>query len=195
MTHAFFWLKSHTLVALCTAVSVIEVELQKAGETYTRIDGTMSMDGRIDAMDAFDTEQCNSMRTPRFILCSLMACGTGINLTRGNVVFLMDPWWNSAVENQGIFPLLLLFDLLFASLQIPYTHTLCVSFETLCDPSHGPRYFLSNASLTHLVSFSEWINSHFSFLKPSRFHSASHRAKAPSTCRALFDGRLDGNSQ
>lgn len=73
-------------------LDILEGEFQKEGLTYTRIDGKMSMNHRIDAMDEFDTEQCNSMRTPRFILCSLHACGTGINLTRGNVVFLMDPW-------------------------------------------------------------------------------------------------------
>jgi len=80
----------------------IELELQKEGHTYTRIDGTMSTQERVDAMEAFDTERCDSMRTPRFILCSLHACGTGINLTRGNVVFLMSPWWNNAAENQAM---------------------------------------------------------------------------------------------
>ena len=42
------------------------------------------------------------MRTPRFILCSLHACGTGINLTRGNVVFMLDCWWNVAAEQQAM---------------------------------------------------------------------------------------------
>lgn len=74
-------------------LDILELELQREGHTYTRIDGTMSMDDRIDAMDYFDSEKCNSMRTPRFILCSMHACGVGINLTRGNVVFLMDPWY------------------------------------------------------------------------------------------------------
>ena len=74
-------------------LDILELELQKEGHTYTRIDGTMRMDERIDAMDIFDSEKCNSMRTPRFILCSMHACGVGINLTRGNVVFLMDPWY------------------------------------------------------------------------------------------------------
>jgi SWI/SNF-related matrix-associated actin-dependent regulator of chromatin subfamily A3 len=61
-------------------------ELRKAGWTFTRIDGTMDTDKRLAAMEAFDTKGCESMLTPKIILCSMHACGTGINLTRGNVV-------------------------------------------------------------------------------------------------------------
>ena len=28
--------------------------------------------------------------------------GVGLNLTNANYVFLLDPWWNPAVENQAI---------------------------------------------------------------------------------------------
>ena len=66
-------------------LDLIEVELFRAGETYTRIDGSMSAEARLQAMEAFDTQKTDTMKTPRFILCSLMACGTGINLTRGYV--------------------------------------------------------------------------------------------------------------
>jgi hypothetical protein len=31
----------------------------------------MDADARVHAMEAFDTERCDSMKTPRFILCSL----------------------------------------------------------------------------------------------------------------------------
>lgn len=54
-------------------LDVIEQELRKEGYTYCRIDGTMSADARQESMERFDTESCDSMRTPRFILCSLMA--------------------------------------------------------------------------------------------------------------------------
>lgn len=81
-------------------LDIIQRSMQELGHTFTRIDGTMNAQQRIDAMEAFDTERCDSMRTPRFILCSLHACGTGINLERGNVAFLVDPWWNVAAETQ-----------------------------------------------------------------------------------------------
>ena len=35
------------------------------------------------------------------MLVSLKACGTGLNLTAADHVFLLDPWWNPAVENQA----------------------------------------------------------------------------------------------
>ena len=38
---------------------------------------------------------------PRFILCSLHAAGTGVNLTRGSKAFMIDCWWNSSVKIQA----------------------------------------------------------------------------------------------
>jgi SNF2 family DNA or RNA helicase len=35
-------------------------------------------------------------------LISLKAGGTGLNLTAADYVFLLDPWWNPAVEAQAI---------------------------------------------------------------------------------------------
>jgi SNF2 family DNA or RNA helicase len=38
---------------------------------------------------------------PPVMLISLKAGGTGLNLTAADHVFLMDPWWNPAVEDQA----------------------------------------------------------------------------------------------
>lgn len=38
----------------------------------------------------------------RVFLISLKAGGTGLNLTEANLIYLVDPWWNPAVENQAI---------------------------------------------------------------------------------------------
>lgn len=38
----------------------------------------------------------------RVFLISLKAGGTGLNLTQADYVYLVDPWWNPAVENQAI---------------------------------------------------------------------------------------------
>lgn len=38
----------------------------------------------------------------RVFLVSLKAGGTGLNLTAADVVYLVDPWWNPAVEQQAI---------------------------------------------------------------------------------------------
>jgi SWI/SNF-related matrix-associated actin-dependent regulator of chromatin subfamily A3 len=80
-------------------LNVITRAVDKAGFRFTRIDGTMSAPQRIKAMNDFNS---NSKDSPRLILCSLMAAGTGINLTRGNWCFMMDSWWNKAVEDQAM---------------------------------------------------------------------------------------------
>ncbi|HLK40828.1 MAG TPA: C-terminal helicase domain-containing protein, partial [Polyangiaceae bacterium] len=38
---------------------------------------------------------------PGVMLVSLKAGGTGLNLTAADHVFLLDPWWNPAVEDQA----------------------------------------------------------------------------------------------
>lgn len=38
----------------------------------------------------------------RVFLISLKAGGTGLNLTEADYVYLVDPWWNPAAENQAI---------------------------------------------------------------------------------------------
>ncbi|HLG43335.1 MAG TPA: C-terminal helicase domain-containing protein, partial [Planctomycetota bacterium] len=39
---------------------------------------------------------------PRLFLISLKAGGQGLNLTAAEYVFLLDPWWNPAVEAQAV---------------------------------------------------------------------------------------------
>lgn len=83
-----------------TFLNRIEKALNKAGHTFTRIDGSMSTTSRLDAMHEFSKEDVK--KSPRFMLCSLRAAGTGINLTRANVAIMCDPWWNKAVEAQAM---------------------------------------------------------------------------------------------
>jgi SNF2 family DNA or RNA helicase len=78
----------------------IEKALDAKGHSFTRIDGSMNAASRIGAMNEFRKEDVK--RSPRFILCSLRAAGTGINLTRANVAIMCDPWWNKAVESQAM---------------------------------------------------------------------------------------------
>ncbi|WP_166334238.1 DEAD/DEAH box helicase [Sphingobacterium chungjuense] len=51
---------------------------------------------------ANEVEQFQTSDDRRVFLVSLKAGGTGLNLTAADYVFLMDPWWNPAVENQAI---------------------------------------------------------------------------------------------
>lgn len=63
----------------------LESFLTENGHSFVRIDGSKSRTQRVQAMQDFGAEG-----GPRLVLCSLHAAGTGINLTRGNHVFLMD---------------------------------------------------------------------------------------------------------
>ena len=47
-------------------------------------------------------QQFNKSKEIPFFLISLKAGGVGLNLTSADYVFLLDPWWNPAVENQAI---------------------------------------------------------------------------------------------
>jgi SNF2 family DNA or RNA helicase len=80
----------------------IQKALEEEGHTFTRIDGSKSPSDRLDAIKSFSTEGTDSQETPRFILLSLHAAGTGLNLTRANVCIMMDCWYNFAIENQAI---------------------------------------------------------------------------------------------
>ncbi|GAA5920321.1 hypothetical protein JCM1841_004530 [Sporobolomyces salmonicolor] len=64
---------------------------------YRRLDGAMNRDQRGAAMEAFKTDpKCE------VLLVSLRAGGVGLNLTAGRRVYLMEPFWNPAVENQAV---------------------------------------------------------------------------------------------
>lgn len=80
-----------------TYLDVIGDAMKAAGHTFVRIDGSVPALRRIECIQQF-----NANGGPRFILCSLLASGTGINLTRGNHAFLMDCCWNEAMESQAM---------------------------------------------------------------------------------------------
>ena len=41
-------------------------------------------------------------KSPDVLFVSLKAGGVGINLTCANCVYMLDPWWNPAVEDQAM---------------------------------------------------------------------------------------------
>lgn len=80
-------------------LDIIGKTMKGAGHSFVRIDGSVCAANRISAISRFNSDDADS---PRFILCSLLASGTGINLTRANWCFMMDVWWNDAVESQAM---------------------------------------------------------------------------------------------
>ncbi|WGP06533.1 SNF2-related protein [Bacillus subtilis] len=72
----------------------VAAALDRRGIPYVLLDGTTRNRGAV--VDAF-----RSGEAPVFLI-SLKAGGFGLNLTEADYVFLMDPWWNPASENQAI---------------------------------------------------------------------------------------------
>jgi SNF2 family DNA or RNA helicase len=72
----------------------IEPHLDDAGIPWIRLDGSSRDRGAI--VQAFQAPE-----GPPVLLISLKAGGTGLTLTAADHVFLMDPWWNPAVEDQA----------------------------------------------------------------------------------------------
>ena len=58
-------------------LNIVAAEFHALGIVFTRIDGSMNAQARVDAMRAFDMESSEEMEAPRFILCSLskFMCG------------------------------------------------------------------------------------------------------------------------
>ncbi|SOD99583.1 DEAD/DEAH box helicase [Spirosoma fluviale] len=70
-----------------------ELETRQIGFEYL----TGQTNDRQAIVNRFQTDD-----SVRVFLISLKAGGTGLNLTQADYVYLVDPWWNPAVENQAI---------------------------------------------------------------------------------------------
>lgn len=76
---------------------LIKEELDKQGIPYVYFDGSTSSGDREKAIQEFQNQE-----SCRVFLISLKAGGVGLNLTAADYVYLVDPWWNPAVEQQAI---------------------------------------------------------------------------------------------
>ena len=98
-------------------LKLIALVLEERGIGYCMLTGSMSAKERvascaalqeplhvISSMSPSSSTEFESQRKPppvRVMLASLKAGGQGLNLTSANHAFIMDPWWNAAVEEQA----------------------------------------------------------------------------------------------
>ncbi len=75
-------------------LDLIEPHLRSAGIDFARLDGSTVDRGAV-------VERFQDAAGPPILLASLKAGGTGLNLTAADHVFLCDPWWNPAAEDQA----------------------------------------------------------------------------------------------
>jgi superfamily II DNA or RNA helicase len=79
-----------------TYLDMIENKIKVAGLKMARIDGSQTIKKRTEMVEYFQNGDA------QIFLISLKAGGFGLNLTAASYIFLMDPWWNPAVERQAI---------------------------------------------------------------------------------------------
>ena len=90
--------KHHKILVFSQFVGMLEL-IEKALEErkipYSKLTGQTRK--RKEVVTAFQENE-----HIRVFLISLKAGGMGLNLTQADYVYLIDPWWNPAVENQAI---------------------------------------------------------------------------------------------
>lgn len=75
-------------------LDLLEPVLEMAAIPFLRLDG--STVDRQGVVDRFQDEE-----GPPVLIMSLKAGGVGLNLTRADHVFILDPWWNPAAADQA----------------------------------------------------------------------------------------------
>ena len=78
-------------------LALIREKLTELGVKFEYFDGSTSAPDREKAIQAFQNDE-----ETRVFLISLKAGGVGLNLTAADYVYIVDPWWNPAVEQQAI---------------------------------------------------------------------------------------------
>lgn len=76
-------------------IKILEKICRTEGWSCVKYTGEMSHESREKAITEFGTTKAQLM------LASLRAGGLGLNLTMASRVICLDPWWNSAVEQQA----------------------------------------------------------------------------------------------
>ncbi|MFT3935216.1 MAG: DEAD/DEAH box helicase [Chitinophagaceae bacterium] len=79
-------------------LNILAKTLTAQGIAFYHFDGSTPPAKRMEMVNAFQEEGNN---VPVFLI-SLKAGNAGLNLTAANYVFLFDPWWNTAVQQQAI---------------------------------------------------------------------------------------------
>ncbi|MBY0518532.1 MAG: DEAD/DEAH box helicase [Bacteriovoracaceae bacterium] len=79
-----------------TYLDIIQDKIRTQGWKYARIDGSQAIKKRTEQVELFQEGDA------KIFLISLKAGGFGLNLTAASYIFLMDPWWNPAVERQAV---------------------------------------------------------------------------------------------
>ncbi len=78
-------------------LSLIKDKMRELEVDFEYFDGSSTINEREAAIQRFQNDD-----SCRVFLISLKAGGVGLNLTAADYVYIVDPWWNPAVEQQAI---------------------------------------------------------------------------------------------
>jgi SNF2 family DNA or RNA helicase len=87
--HALIYSQFTSMLAL------VRYELDRKGIPYAYLDGS-TRDRQGAVRDFMENKEV------KLFLISLKAGNTGLNLVKADYVYILDPWWNPAVEAQAI---------------------------------------------------------------------------------------------
>ena len=90
-------------------LDLLELSFQANGIPFARLDGKLSLKERVKVLEEFggskprNNQRVESKKTVgSVLLISMKAGGVGLNLVAARTVFIADPWWNAAVEDQCV---------------------------------------------------------------------------------------------
>ena len=90
--------ENHKVLIFSSFVKHLELlreKIEQENWKYSLLTGQTSQRGKVIRQFQDDPEN-------RIFLISLKAGGVGLNLTQAGYVFIIDPWWNPASENQAV---------------------------------------------------------------------------------------------
>jgi SNF2 family DNA or RNA helicase len=90
-------IKSIVFSQWTSMLDLVEIALKNNNIRFVRLDGSMNYQQREKSINAFREDP-----SIKVFLISMKAGGTGLNLTTASNVYLLDPWWNPATEEQAI---------------------------------------------------------------------------------------------
>jgi len=91
-------------------LDLIGAGLKSEGIASFKLNGKMSLKERRSTLQEFgaDLKSASQLKTSdkstqgSVLLASMKACGVGLNLVCASTVFIVDPWWNAAQEDQCV---------------------------------------------------------------------------------------------
>ncbi|MCB0540627.1 MAG: SWF/SNF helicase family protein, partial [Bacteroidetes bacterium] len=79
-------------------LKILAEEMNERNINHFHLSGETPIEKRAEMIEEFQGEQNHTT----IFLLSLKAGNAGITLTAADYVFLLDPWWNTAIEQQAI---------------------------------------------------------------------------------------------